>query len=786
MKQEVDDPMTGVVWESIVELSSDEEIDAEIKSEVVQVKDHYLSRLSRKSDYSLRFPYESSLAKDPSRGAGVSRWMDFDEEEEYNKGYFCTWLSVVEQDWLLVEWKWGDEPFLEVKDHTLVEDWETGSWSSSPRILDMCGADIHPQLLLVDTSCGRVEAESQNKEIIKCFEGIFEHANDDPKKMQTNQKRRRQDYHRVRNRSIKVGSFNMEGITPPLSHKGELVQGEYSGRLLEAIEYGKNRHLDCLCLQETYNMEDGGYRTAYGWMLYYAGNGMSQGEKSGVAILVPPRRQQYLKDVIVQSYRLMAAVFVVTGGELAVITYHTPWDLKDYNTERKMKAEEVNNLINPEQSDQFFKDLNDLDDKIGSYPMKILIGDANLRLHARQPGEQNVLGSYIWGAGQKVLNDIMHDRAKRRQQSNRERWLKFAVSKQYLNLNTCYRHKPQHTVTYREPGIENRYDLQKLRRRGIRCRFSDPQAQAAEVVKCETKGMQDQSCEVTYFAYDSVVDNVKDRKKLGLFRVTRAELEDWSRKAWAENLTVSDNSISIGAKAWADLLLRPYHYAVEHWQVLDHVWTTKKWKHGIRNVVSDATANLRGQHHPIEVHFSLSLPKLKKPTKPGTEPGTWNRVALQDPKIRKAIRDKVAEIVVPKMKALEEELSKIEPSQPTVTQLYQEVIDAGNEVPELVISPTLPRPKNQFHSVRTMRLIEGRGKLQKYSIEWYEMSRAVNKSSKSDRRRGKRRGLGVAEWRQIRNATRGFQPFTLILKDEKGVKVPHSQVADTMASQYEK
>ena len=86
--------------------------------------------------------------------------------------------------------------------------------------------------------------------------------------------------------------------------------------------------LDCLCLQETDNMEDGGYRTAYGWMLYYAGNGMLPGEKSGVAILIPPHRQQYLKDVIVQSYRLIAAIFAVTGGELAVITYHTPWEAR--------------------------------------------------------------------------------------------------------------------------------------------------------------------------------------------------------------------------------------------------------------------------------------------------------------------------------------------------------------------------------------------------------------------------------------------------------------------------
>ena len=40
-------------------------------------------------------------------------------------------------------------------------------------------------------------------------------------------------------------------------------------------------------------------------------------------------------------------------------------------------------------------------------------------------------------------------------------------------LETCYRHKPEHTVTYREPGIENRYDLRKLCYRGIRFSFLD-------------------------------------------------------------------------------------------------------------------------------------------------------------------------------------------------------------------------------------------------------------------------------------------------------------------------
>ena len=82
------------------------------------------------------------------------------------------------------------------------------------------------------------------------------------------------------------------------------------------------------------------YRTAHGWTFFGAGEGMENGTRSGVAIVIPPHRMSYLKDTIVQGYRIMAAVFNATGRELAIITYHAPWDLKDYRTDIAAKKKQ--------------------------------------------------------------------------------------------------------------------------------------------------------------------------------------------------------------------------------------------------------------------------------------------------------------------------------------------------------------------------------------------------------------------------------------------------------------
>ena len=204
----------------------------------------------------------------------------------------------------MVNWKWDNEPFPDIETYDFVEDWEEGKWSCCPRITELFGNIIFENLMMVDISTKKDDAViSHNTTELK-----WENINDNPKKMQTSGNRSRQSYHRSRNKYIKVGSFNIEGIAPPTNSDGKPHHGEYSSRLLEAIEYAKGQHLDCLALQETYGKVDKAYKTAHGWRLYEAGDGLQHGERSGVAILVPPHRVQYLKDVLVQSHRLMAAI----------------------------------------------------------------------------------------------------------------------------------------------------------------------------------------------------------------------------------------------------------------------------------------------------------------------------------------------------------------------------------------------------------------------------------------------------------------------------------------------
>ena len=109
---------------------------------------------------------------------------------------------------------------------------------------------------------------------------------------------------------------------------------------------------------------------------------------------------------------------------------------------------------------------------------------------------------------------------------------------------------------------------------------------------------------------------------------------------------------------------------------------------------------------------------------------------------------------------------------------------AGGDVPEDIISDTLQRKKSPFHGVRTLRLIEQRSYLREYSTEWSAMCKKINRSSRSDRRRAKRRALGVADWKQLRSATRKFPPQIRTLKDNEGNKVPLTEVADSMAQHY--
>ena len=90
---------------------------------------------------------------------------------------------------------------------------------------------------------------------------------------------------------------------------------------------------------------------------------------------------------------------------------------------------------------------------------------------------------------------------------------------------------------------------------------------------------------------------------LAIQKVDNQTLESWWGMGEQETIIIGKDDVRIHASKWASLLSKPYQYKPEHWQVLDHVWNNKKWRHRMRDVRFDARANLRGSHSPIIAFF---------------------------------------------------------------------------------------------------------------------------------------------------------------------------------------
>ena len=252
-------------------------------------------------------------------------------------------------------------------------------------------------------------------------------------------------------------------------------------------------------------------------------------------------------------------VISLLSSDLAIINYHAPWDLKDYRAEqgtKKVSGKDDDSKDN-KQAETFFKDLQDLDDQLGSYMMRVYIGDGNLRLHARQPGEENILGPHVWGLGQANLNKVILDRSKKKVISNRDRWPSFATNARLKHLNTCYRHPPARTVTYRDPGIDDRFDLHELRQRGFHCYFIDDWADSARIVKIDKRIMQDGSLIIQFVTLDT---GKEPPPKLAEHRVPMSEVQGWKGMAKDKKIRIAEDMVEINPRMWGILLTSQQNY----------------------------------------------------------------------------------------------------------------------------------------------------------------------------------------------------------------------------------
>lgn len=158
------------------------------------------------------------------------------------------------------------------------------------------------------------------------------------------------------------------------------------------------------------------------------------------------------------------------------------------------------------------------------------------------------------------------------------------------------------------------------------------------------------------------------------------------------------------------------------------------------------------------VAMQLSLPKKTELPKKSEELERckfWNISALEDKEVRQAFRKDLEDIVLPKLRELTEAVTAGEDKQ-RCDEIYEEMIDLGNQLPEAQVPKTLPIKKKSYHRLPTLLLIQERLNKQKYTDDWWALTYEIRKSSRKDKRASRRRALGDAAWDK-RN-TKKFNP----------------------------
>ena len=113
---------------------------------------------------------------------------------------------------------------------------------------------------------------------------------------------------------------------------------------------------------------------------------------SGVAIVVSPHLIPYIRNVRLHSSRIMELILNTAGAPTHIFSNYAPH-----------QGNTVDDLRQP-----FWDKLTQVLHTTPKTHMKILLGDFNVRLEVRMPGEDDIIGPHVFGRGVSALTDPLH------------------------------------------------------------------------------------------------------------------------------------------------------------------------------------------------------------------------------------------------------------------------------------------------------------------------------------------------------------------------------------------
>ena len=216
-----------------------------------------------------------------------------------------------------------------------------------------------------------------------------------------------------------------------LIRMGTLNIGTMTGRGRELADMMEQRNVDILCLQETKWKGSKARNIGGGCKLFYNG---AEKRKNGIRIVVREDLAKSVLEVKRVSDRLMAIKLEVNGSILNIVSTY---------------ASQVNNSM--EEKKDFWEDLDRLIESISKE--KIVLGaDLNGHVGKGNIGDEEIMGRYSAGTRNKEGSMVVD----------------FGKRTNLVIVNTYFKKKDEHRVTYKSGGKSTQVDYVMCRRRNLK------------------------------------------------------------------------------------------------------------------------------------------------------------------------------------------------------------------------------------------------------------------------------------------------------------------------------
>ena len=177
---------------------------------------------------------------------------------------------------------------------------------------------------------------------------------------------------RVLKKQLHIASWNVEGLT--------------DAKIFELQKHMWEMGIDILCIQDTHCSQSPYYLTEEGYLVILSGSeDESDHQYAGVGFLIAPDIRRSVIGFLQASPRYASLKIRVSGGKLVITSAYSPHSGKPY-TDRQAFYDELSAHI----ANQSF------------HGFQMVLGDFNARLHRAFPGEEEILGPYVFGNPQSL------------------------------------------------------------------------------------------------------------------------------------------------------------------------------------------------------------------------------------------------------------------------------------------------------------------------------------------------------------------------------------------------